>query len=500
MTTASTTAGQIRGIEHGAGLRFAGIPFAAPPVGDLRWRPPASVEAWDGVRDATTFGATALQNPDMLTAFLGMIPEPQDEDCLFLNVRTPALDDARRPVMVWIHGGAFIFGSASSPLYDGTPLVDGGDVVLVTVNYRLGALGFLELGWLDDEVAGSGNLGLMDQVAALEWVRDNIAAFGGDPGNVTIFGESAGGMSVTSLLAAESAKGLFHKAIAQSGAAQAVATPAQAEASARAVVEDLGVSTLDELRALTPEQVLAVQGQVMVEAFTNAEPLLEAGVSAGLPFRPVGDGRFLPTSVLSAIRGGSAAGVPVMTGTTREEWKLFALMDMAPFDETVLRDRLEALTGDADKALTVYADAVSAGPYPKDAFTVIGTDMVFRYPAIELGEALLHQSPDVWEYLFSWATPAMGGMLGACHAIELPFLFGLSSDPRLLGFLGDDPPVGLAEAMQDAWLAFARTGDPGTHWPRYDLDRRAVLSFDAELSVLEDPDAAQRQFWATIDH
>ena len=500
MTIASTTAGQVRGTEHGAGLRFAGIPYAAPPVGDLRWRPPAPVEAWDGVRDATSFGAVSIQNPDLLTAFLGMTPEPMDEDCLFLNVRTPALDDARRPVMVWIHGGAFIFGSGSSPLYDGAPFVDGGDVVLVTINYRLGALGFLELGWLDDDLAGSGNLGIMDQVAALEWVRDNIAGFGGDPDNVTIFGESAGAMSVTCLLAAESATGLFHKAIAQSGAAQAMATPVQAEDSARVVVERLGVSTADGLRALTAEQVLAVQGQVMIEAFTNPEPLLEAGVSAGMPFRPVADGHFLPPSVLAAIRGGSAAGIPVMTGTTREEWKLFALLDMAPFDDAVLHARLQALTGDAEKALAVYADAVASEPTPKDAFTVIGTDMVFRYPAIELSEALLNQSPDVWEYEFSWGTPAMGGMLGACHAIELPFLFGLASDPRLLGFLGDDPPIGLAEAMQDAWLSFARTGDPGAEWPRYDLDRRAVRTFDAQIGVLEDPGAERREFWATIDH
>jgi para-nitrobenzyl esterase len=307
-------------------------------------------------------------------------------------------------------------------------------------------------------------------------------------------------MSVTCLLAADSATGLFHRAIAQSGAAQAMATPMQAEDSARVVIEGLGVSTADELRALTAEQVLAVQGQVMIEAFTNPEPLLEAGVSAGMPFRPVADGHFLPLSVLAAIRGGSAAGIPVMTGTTREEWKLFALLDMAPFDDAVLHARLQALTGDAEKALAVYADAVASEPTPKDAFTVIGTDMVFRYPAIELSEALLNQSPDVWEYEFSWGTPAMGGMLGACHAIELPFLFGLASDPRLLGFLGDDPPIGLAEAMQDAWLGFARTGDPGAEWPRYDLERRAVRTFDAQIGILEDPGAERREFWATIDH
>ncbi len=187
------------------GVRFAGIPFAGAPVGERRWLPPGPVEPWEGERDAGAYGFIAAQNPDMLTAFLGMEPEPMDEDCLYLNVYTPALDDVRRPVMVWIHGGAFILGSGSTPLYDGAALVERGDVVLVTINYRLGVFGFMDLSWMDPELAGSGNLGLQDQVAALEWVRDNIAGFGGDPGNVTIFGESAGGMSVTALLAAESA-------------------------------------------------------------------------------------------------------------------------------------------------------------------------------------------------------------------------------------------------------------------------------------------------------
>jgi para-nitrobenzyl esterase len=398
---------------------------------------------------------------------------------------------------VWIHGGAFIIGSGSTPLYDGAALVERGDVVLVTVNYRLGAFGFMELGWLDPSLAGTGNLGLRDQVAALEWVRDNIATFGGDPGNVTIFGESAGGMSVTGLLAAPSAKGLFHKAIAQSGAAQSMATPADAEASGRQVVEALGVSSADDLRALTTQQILEVQANIMVAALTNVEPMLENGVSAGLPFRPVADGDFLPENVLAAIRGGSAAGVPLIVGTTREEWRMFAMLDFQPIDDAVLRHRLEALTGDADKALAVYSDVVGEVG-PKEAFTAIATDMVFRYPAVALSEAQLEQTPDVWEYVFDWGTPAMGGMLGACHAIELPFLFGLSSDPRLAGFLGDNPPVGLAEALQDAWLTFARTGDPGGGWPRYDLDRRAVRAFDAELSVVDDPGADARQFWATL--
>ena len=497
MTVVSTTAGEVRGTAHGAGLRFAGIPYAAPPVGELRWRTPQPVEPWTEVRDASAFGTVAAQNPDMLTAFLGLPAEPMSEDCLYLNVFTPAADDARRPVMVWIHGGAFTIGSGSSELYDGTVLTERGDVVLVTLNYRLGAFGFLELGWLDEDLAGSGNCGLADQVAALQWVRDNVAAFGGDPDNVTIFGESAGAMSVTSLLAAPSADGLFHKAIAQSGAAQAIATPAEAERSGRQVLGALGVDTAEELQALTTEQILEVQGQILMAALTNVEPMLEEGIAAGLPFRPVGDGAFLPEDVLAALRSGVAADIPLITGTTREEWKLFALLDFQTVDDEVLRTRLDHLTGDADKALAVYEEA-TAGLDPKAVFTVIGTDMVFRHPAIELAEAQLTRSPDVWEYEFAWGTPAMGGMLGACHAIELPFVFGLSADPRLAGFLGDDPPAGLAEALQDAWLAFARHGDPGADWPRYDLDRRPVRRFDAELTTVEDPGADARLFWAAV--
>ncbi len=499
MTTVTTTYGQVRGAPHGNGHRFAGIPFAATTAGDGRWRPPVAAAPWDGVRDATTFGAIAPQNPDMMLAFLGLEPEPMDEECLHLNVFTPAADDAARPVMVWIHGGAFFMGSGSSPMYDGVSLVERGDIVLVTINYRLGAFGFLELGWLDEDLAGSANCGLLDQVAALEWVRENIAAFGGDPGNVTIFGESAGSMSVTGLLAMDTAKGLFHKAIAQSGAAQSNATPAQAERSGRAFLEAVGVTTVDELRALPMERILEVQGQVVMTAMTNVEPLLEEGISAGLPFRPCEDGRALPTSVLAAIRAGSAAGIPVITGTTREEWRLFALMDFEAVDADVLHHRLDALTGDGDKALAVYAEP-TAGLAPKDAFTVIATDMVFRHPAVQLGEALLAQGADVWEYQLSWATPALFGMLGSCHALDLPFVFGMTRHPQMVGFLGDAPPHELADAIQDAWLRFARTGDPGGDWPRYDLDRRAVRDFDTEVGVLEDPGAPQREFWDTVEY
>jgi para-nitrobenzyl esterase len=501
MSTAHTTLGSVEGTQDGPVLRFAGIPFAAPPVGDLRWRPPQPAEPWDGVRDGSAFAPTAPQNVDMLNLFLGVEPEPQDEDCLYLNVWTPGLDDARRPVLVWIHGGAFMIGSGSNLMYDGRPLAERGDVVVVTLNYRLGELGFLELGWLDEAYAGSGNLGLLDQVAALEWVRDNIAGFGGDPGNVTIFGESAGGMSVTAQLAIEGSRGLFHKAIAQSGAAQAAATPAQAEAVARDYVGRAGVDSIEGLEALTTAQLLEIQSQIVVAAMTDVGKLLGEGAMSGMPFRPVEDGRALPSSLLAAVRGGSAAGIPLITGTTADEWKLFTMMDFEPIDDAVLAKRLEALAGDADKALAIYTEAYPEHA-PKDLFSAAITDYAFRVPAVALGEAQLATTDEVWEYVFSWASPAMGGALGACHAIELPFLFGMAADPRLVGFVGDAPPQALAEAMQDAWLSFARTGEPAApglpEWPRYDTDRRAVMELDETPQVLEDPGAAEREFWEAV--
>lgn len=494
MTTVSTTHGPVRGVAEGDLLRFAGIPYAAPPVGERRWKAPAPAEPWTEVRDGGQYGNTAPQNPDMLLAFLGLEPEVIDEDCLYLNVWTPAADDARRPVMVWIHGGAFIMGSGSSPMYHGGALVERGDIVLVTLNYRLGAFGFLELGWLDPDLAGSGNCGLLDQIAALEWVRDNVAAFGGDPDNVTVFGESAGGMSVASLLAAPAAQGLFGRAIAQSGAAQSGASPAEAEASARRYLDRLGVATAAELAALDMARLLEVQAELVVEGMTDIEPMLEGGVSASLPFRPVEDGRTLPDSVLGALRSGVAADVALMTGTTLEEWKLFALMDAQPIDDEVLHQRLDALTGDGDKALAVYGDDTAD---PKAVFTTFATDMVFRWPAVQLCEAKLAHSGDVWQYLFTWATPAMFGMLGSCHALELPFVFGQVGAHHMAMFLGEEAPVALSEAMMDAWLGFARHGDPG--WARYDVETRTVHEFGEHIGPLEDPGAETRTFWASLD-
>ena len=238
-TTVMVAQGALQGIEKDGIVQFRGIPYAAPPVGERRFLAPAPPESWDGVRDASTFGSMSVQESGGITAFLGDAADSSSEDCLFLNVFTPGCDDASRPVMVWIHGGGFINGSSSTPWYDGTTLATRGDVVVVTLNYRLGALGFLWLGDLDERYRSSGVNGLLDQAAALAWVHDNISVFGGDPNNVTIFGESAGAMSVSTLLAIPAARGLFHKAIAQSGAAHNTFTPAMGAAMTEQFMEKL---------------------------------------------------------------------------------------------------------------------------------------------------------------------------------------------------------------------------------------------------------------------
>ncbi|MDQ2650599.1 MAG: carboxylesterase family protein, partial [Actinomycetota bacterium] len=307
----TTTGGKVEGRELGDGpdriLQFRSIPYAADTGGANRWRPAQPVAGWEGVRDCTEFGPTAPQPPSPLETLLGAEPLPQSEDCLSLTVTTPSVD-GNRPVMVWIHGGAFTAGTGATPWYDGESFARNGDVVVVSINYRLGVLGFLHVGHLlGDEYADSGSLGISDQIAALEWVRDNIASFGGDPTRVTVFGESAGGMSVSCLLGSPRAAGLFTTAIAQSGAASNVSTPDQAAEVTSAVLADL------DLRETDAEQLLEVDLDRLLAAQTSASAKLTAtrglgGLSAtGLPFQPVSHTRTLPQRPLEAIRAGSAA-------------------------------------------------------------------------------------------------------------------------------------------------------------------------------------------------
>ncbi|HEX8804812.1 MAG TPA: carboxylesterase/lipase family protein [Acidimicrobiales bacterium] len=504
---ADTTSGRVQGLEKDGVLQFRGIPYGRV-VG--RFRPAEPAEPWSGVREATRFGPMAPQNPSPLESMIGGQEAASAEDCLFLNVFTPAADDAHRPVMVWIHGGGFTAGSGHVPWYDGTALARTGDVVVVTVNYRLGALGFLHLGHLDPALAGSGTNGLRDQVAALRWVRDNVAAFGGDPGNVTIFGESAGGMSVGTLLGTPEAAGLFHGAIAQSGAAENVQSPATAEWVAERFLREVGLSPagVEGLLDLPVDEVLRAQAAVETEVLTGGGPHLDDRRPGGmLTFQPTVDGTLLPRPPAEAVRDGSAAGVPLVIGTTADEWNLFHMRvrTAGPLDEARLRRRLGRMVG-AERVGDVI-DAYRAARPDADLdglVCAVMTDRVFRIPAVRLAEAHLPHAPRVSMYRFDLASTAFAGLLGACHAIEIPFVFGNLHKTGVDMFLGgvDDGARALGDRARGAWLAAARTGNPeheGLPWPAYDLDRRATAVLDRTTAVVDDPDADLRALWDELD-
>jgi len=497
-----TKAGKIEGYQRQGLHVFRGIPYAAPPVGERRWLPPGPVEPWSGVRQAQSYSAIAPQNIAEQGIFMeGRVEEPQNEDCLYLNVWTPGLDDARRPVLFWIHGGGFTGGSGSLPAYKGSRLAARGNAVVVTINYRLGALGFLNL----NEVTGgripaTGNEGLLDQIAALQWVRDNITAFGGDPGNVTIFGESAGGMSVGCLLAVPAAQGLFHKAIPQSGATNTAQSLNDAAELAGQFLDILGLKAndVDALRSLTVEQLLAAQMEL-------GPRMMKLSQRTGLLLEPVIDGKILPSMPIDAVRNGSAKNIPVLVGTTLDEWKLLGMADqqLPALDEAGLVKRCQRLIPpeNVDGLIETYRKALArrgVATTPAELFTAIQTDRVFRIPAIRLAEAQRSHNQSAYNYLFTWRSPLYNGALGACHALELGFLFGTYEAT----FSGSGPAAdALSGNIQDGWLAFARNGDPSCEslgtWPAYG-DRRETMILGEKCLVEEAPYEEERRAWDTI--
>jgi len=499
---ASTRYGKVEGVEESGLSVFKGIPFAAPPIGVRRWLPPEKPAVWSGTRDVRKFGAVAPQNTQMLSALAAMvINEAQSEDCLYLNVWTPAVDGKRRPVMVWIHGGAFEIGAGSQAIYDGSTLARRGDVVVVCVNYRLGPLGFLRLADVTNgKIPAGGNEGILDQIAGLEWVRDNIAEFGGDPQNVTIFGESAGGMSVGTLLAAPAAKGLFHKAIPQSGACHTGAQRERANRNAERIMAKLGASSADAMRALTPAQLLT--GTLLPDGRPDPE--------FGMAYQPVIDGAIMPRLAFEMVTEGASSEVAIMVGSTLDEWKLFAPMDpgarkldraglAARYSRRMAPDIADGLISNYEKARA----SRGASTTPVELFSALETDRVFRIPAVRLAEVHAQRRGRIYNYIFTWPSPAAGGMLGSCHALELGFVFGTNHIPGMPQFAGTGPVVErLATEMQDAWLAFARTGDPSSSsigaWPQYDAARRATMIF-GEKSIAQDaPYDGERRAWDAI--
>ena len=488
-TVVETHYGRVQGTISGPTFVWKGIPFAQPPIGDLRFRAPQAPSPWPGVRDATSFGLTSVQSGRMMQRFFSATPESSGEDCLFLNVWSPGADDKRRPVLFWIHGGAFTIGSGSTPWYDGTAFATNGDVVVVTINYRLGALGFLHLAGIGGEEKGfSDNCGLLDQIAALEWVRDNIAAFGGDPGNITVFGESAGAMSIGTLLAMPAAKGLFQRAILQSGASHTVQDRERATRIARKLTDILGIHKLTDLVDISLEQLLAAQGKV-------------SDSSGRVAFQPVVDGVTLPLQPIEAIADGSAKGITLLVGTNRDEMRLFTMMD--PAQATLDMVTLEHLFGaKAIEAVATY-EADQPEQSSSDAWIDFLTDRVFRIPAIRLAERQSDRGANVWMYRFDWPTPVFGGSLKACHGLEIPFVWNNLGKFGVNMLTGDSPArQKVADAMHAAWIAFACNGNPNTPglplWHTYNTAQRATMLFNEECRVVNDPYAAERRLWEGV--
>jgi para-nitrobenzyl esterase len=421
-------------------------------------------------------------------------PEPDGEDCLCLNVWTPAVNDSgKRPVMFWCHGGAFTMGSGSAPFYHGTNLARRGDVVVVTVNHRLGPLGYCYLGDLaGEDYAESGNVGMLDLVAALEWVRDNSAAFGGDPGNVTIFGESGGGAKVSVLMAMPAAAGLFHRAIVQSGPGLRMMAREKATEHAEKLLKALEVSARDmnRLAALPFEQIIEANARVNSNALRG--------------WSPVVDGRVLPQHPFDPVAPAISAQVPLIIGTNKDEATLFLLADaeLATLDEAGLHARVAPLAGEATAALIAAYRYAYPQASPGDLFSSLMSDRMMRMHSITLAErkAAAGAAP-VFMYLFTWETPILGGRLKACHALEIPFVFNtLERGGR---FTGDSPErFALAEQMSEAWLAFARDGVPRYQglptWPAYDAETRATMIFDRTCRVENDPGGELRRAWSDI--
>ncbi|HYI61818.1 MAG TPA: carboxylesterase family protein [Acidimicrobiales bacterium] len=492
--TAATAHGPVAGATVEGVHVFRGVPYAASTAGEGRFAPPRPPEPWTDALDCTGPGRAAPQNPSILETALGETGLAYDEDCLQVNVFSTDLGTSA-PVMVWFHGGGFETGTASMSWYDGSRLARRG-VVVVAVGYRLGALGYLDL----PGVEGSGCFGLLDQVASLRWVRDNVAAFGGDADRVTVFGESAGAMSIGALLAAPGTEGLFHRAILQSGSTHNVQDPALAGRIAGRFAAEAGVDLgdLDALRALPVATVLAAQGEIGRS---------DDG-QFGLPWQPVLGSEAVPRDPIDAVRDGVATGIEILVGTTLEEMKLFPLItpSLADVDDEALVARagaFEALMGrEPGSLLASYTERLGHLPAP-DRWLALLTDLVFRIPAIRLAEAQAAHDTPIRMYLFAEASD----MLGSCHALDLPFTWDNIDMPGTELLVGEisEARRTLARRLGDVWAAFARgEADPAAPdmpaWPLYEPGRRATMWFSAErVAVVEDPMGVERTWWDGLE-
>ncbi|OXM14934.1 carboxylesterase/lipase family protein [Paenibacillus herberti] len=477
--------GQLQGIRQNGVRAWKGIPFAQPPVGERRFKKPLPPASWGGIRQAHTPGPLCPQPVDPTGGPFGLVRTgiPQAEDCLYLNVWAPEEPtDEPLPVMVWIHGGSFVTGGGGLPIFDGANLAKRGGLIVVTVSYRVGALGFLHLGPYADPADPDGyvsNAGLLDQIASLEWIRENIASFGGDPSRVTVFGESAGSMSIAALLAMPAAKGLFSRAIMQSGASQALPDQ-QGRVVTGAYLDMLDGGSLDKLAELPAAELLRTADRLK----------RAAGESTIMLFQPVVDGKTLPLEPLQAVAAGSAGGVDLVIGTNRDEGVLFVRPGMKLLSDEDNARAYVAVTGAPEAAAWV-------AEYPRtiEGQQQVMTDLFFLRSSLLFAEAQM-QHARVWLYRYDFISPGHPVLSTAFHAAEIPFVFGNLELLRAGGIEIDARMESVSTAAQEAWLAFANTGSPATaklDWPAYEAGQHAVMLLDADSRVELDPEADKRR-------
>jgi len=501
--------GKVQGITDDGVHIFKGIPYGAPTGGKNRFMPPQPAKPWAGIKETINFGSACWQASEgnVRMGYWGANGvDAMSEDCLFLNVWTKGLNDNRkRPVMVWIHGGGYRTGSANqAPFYDGAMLAKTYDVVVVSINHRLNVFGYLHLtDILGEQYASSGNNGMLDIVQALKWVRDNISIFGGNPGNVLIFGESGGGAKVSTLLGMPSAKGLFHRAVIQSGPSLRAQTREDATRNAKEFLD---------IARITPARVNQLHDNRADNIFYAYMAMVRNANRPNAELGPVCDGQIIPVQPFDPVAAPTAADVPVIVGCNRDETAFMLMRDpmFGQFDEKTMRQRVIGTLAQriGDKGLEEKADKLIAGyrktrpgSTPHDILVAVGSDRM-RIASVRLAERKTAAGKPAYMYLFTWESLVWRGRLKSAHSFEIPFVFNYIHDPTVT-FLGDKPErFKLAETMSGAWTTFANSGDPNhkgmINWPIYDAAKRATMIFNYECKIENDPFAEERKLWDGI--